>query len=191
MTLVDLLHPITTKEGHKVHVRLLTADDGYLLLDLFRHLSPDSRYQRFHIVADDVSEEALQSELPAYLDVDQQNHVALIAMVEQDGEEIPIAVARFRRDANSDKAEAAIVVQDDWQRQGIGSALLEQLRMVGRNLGVRFFYAWIQGSNRGAQRLLKAVDLPIQHHPQRGEDYVLVQLNEGSEGMKAEEDFAE
>jgi acetyltransferase len=177
MIMADLLHPITTQHGHKLQVRFLTSDDGDLLLDLFRHLSPDSRYQRFHIVADHVSEQTLKGELPMYLDVDQRNHVALIAVVDQDGEEIPIAVARFRRDVDSDKAEAAIVVQDDWQRQGIGSALLEQLVSVGRAAGVRSFYAWIQGSNRAALRLSKGRDLPVQHHQERGEYYVIVQLD--------------
>lgn len=181
MGLAELLHPITTKQGHAVRVRLLTPSDGDLLLDLFRHLSPDSRYQRFHIVADHVSEETLQSELPSYLNVDLHNHVALIALVEQQGEEIPIAVARFKRDGGSDRAEAAIVVQDEWQRQGIGMALLEQLMLVGRSLGVRFFYAWIQGSNRSALRLLKTLDLPIQHHQEGGEDYVVVRLDDGLE----------
>lgn len=170
--------PILTREGHQLQVRFLTRNDGDLLVELFRHLSPETRYQRFHIPVDDLSPEEIAAQLPNFTSVDRQNHVALIAVQVAGEQERPIGVARFRRRPGAEEAEVAVVVRDDWQRQGVGTALLERLAGVARELGIRRFVAWIQASNRAVLNLLARLKLPTETHTSLGAVQLIIQLGE-------------
>jgi RimJ/RimL family protein N-acetyltransferase len=67
-----------------------------------------------------------------------------------------IAVARFvRLHDDPDAAEVAIVVADDWQRRGLGSALAAELAASARELGIRRFTATMASDNVPAHRLLE------------------------------------
>ena len=90
------LHPIETDRG-AVKVRFLERSDGDLLIDLVRRLSSESRYHRFHIPMDFATDEELRAQLPTYLDVDRQDHIALVATIQESGKDAAVAVARFRR----------------------------------------------------------------------------------------------
>ena len=160
----------------EVHVRFLTPADGELLVDLMTRLSPESLYRRFHLADAEMTREEAYELLPAFLAVDGRDHVALLATVVEDGVEQAIGVARFKRDPGNPDAEAAVVVRDDWQRQGVGSTLLRQLAKAARAVGVQRFTAWVQGSNRAALGLIATIDAAVSHHPQGGEDLVIVNL---------------
>jgi len=101
-------YSIKAKNGKKVAVRFLTPADGELLLEFVKRLSPESRYQRFHVSAEDMPEAELRRRLPAYLDVDGENNVALIALVKEARVERAIGVARFGRRPGDAQAEAAV-----------------------------------------------------------------------------------
>lgn len=171
-------YPIVTKSGQQVRVRFLTPDDGDLLVNLVQRLSRETRYQRFHVSMDDVPLEEILHRLPPFLAVDGVNSVALIALVNEPEGERAIAVARFARRAGEDEAEAAVVVRDDWHRQGIGSAMMSQLVAVARSLGVKRFIAMAQAGNRPVHALIKAVGLQYESHIDRAEDYIVIHLEE-------------
>lgn len=178
MALADVrLQDIETRRG-TVGVRLLRPDDGERLIDLFKRLSPESRYHRFHVPVTAVSDEELVAQLPAYLDIDDRNHVALVGVVDEEnrGETI-IAVARFRRQGESDHAEVAIVVRDDWQGYGVGKELIAQAVEVARAIGIKEFIAWVHYANRATQYLMSRLPYRFEHHPEQGEDYVVVYLD--------------
>lgn len=177
MALTDLdLRNIETGRG-TVTVRFLRPDDGERLIDLVKRLSAESRYYRFHVPYGTVSDAELYAQLPAYLDVDDQNHIALVGVVneEEQGETI-IAVARLRRQSDRDRAEVAIVVRDDWQGLGIGKDLIAQTVEVARSIGIKQFIAWVHYGNRAAQHLMAQLPYRLEHHPEHGEDYVIVHL---------------
>jgi GNAT superfamily N-acetyltransferase len=99
-----------------VEIRPLTPADRGRLVDLFGRLSPTSVYQRFHQPVATVRAICLDY----LLAVDGVDHVALAATY---GDDI-IGVARYHRPSRDEPAEAAIVVEDAWQRHGIGRRLL-------------------------------------------------------------------
>ena len=171
-------HPIITNNGQQIRVRFLTLDDGDLLVNLVQRLSRETRYQRFHVSMDDVPLEEIRRRLPPFLAVDGVNSVALIALADEPPGEQAIAVARFKRQAGEDEAEAAVVVRDDWHRQGIGSAMMSQLVAVARPLGVKRFIAMAQAGNRPVHALIKAVGLQYESHIDRAEDYIVIHLEE-------------
>ena len=177
----NLVAPIMARNGRQINVRFLTPTDGELLVDLVQRLSPNTRYLRFLVAAEEVPVEAATRKLPAFLAVDGVDSVALLAAVEENGVETVIGVARFNRSPGSDAAEVAVVMQDDWQRQGIGQMLMKQLVEVARQLGIKRFCAVVLATNRGAHALIKGLGYPYQSHVSHGEDEIVIYLEEKPE----------
>ena len=175
------IYPIVALNGQEVSVRFLTAADGELLVDLVQRLSSNTRYLRFLVAIEEVPVEAATKKLPAFLAVDGVDSVALMASVEENGVETAIGVARFNRNPGSDAAEVAVVMQDDWQRQGIGQMLMKQLVEVARQLGIKRFCAVVLATNRGAHALIKGLGYPYQSHVSHGEDEIVIYLEEKPE----------
>lgn len=174
----SLIHPILARNGQHVDVRFLTPADGALLVDLVQRLSPNTRYLRFLISAENVPPEAAQKKLPAFLAVDGTDSVALLASISENGHEIALGVARFKRSPGSDDAEVAVVMRDDWQQQGVGQALLRQLTEVARSLGIKRYHAVVLATNRGAHSLIKALGYRYESRISHGEDELVIYLED-------------
>lgn len=139
----------TLRDGHEVQLRPLDSHDRERLQRTFEGLSPDSRYSRFFMPMKELSGD----ELDYLVNVDHRDHEA-IAAIEPESEEI-LGVARYvRLRETPDRAEAAVAVIDDWQRKGLGRALLEQLVSRAREEDVSHFTAVVQADNRRAVELL-------------------------------------
>lgn len=172
-----LLKTLETPRG-PVHVRFLTPDDGALLVDLVKRLSPESRYHRFHVPMEFHSDEDLWARLPPYLAVDRENHVALVALVQEEGREAAVGVARFARQPGEEEAELAVVVRDDWQRLGVGRHLVMQSIEVAQALGIARLSAWVQPNNQQALRLAAALPYRAEYRFGGGESHVVLYIAE-------------
>ena len=150
--LVTVSFTVELRGGQHVRLRPLAADDRRRLLDAFERLSEESRYRRFFAPVHELSEDSLE-----YLvDIDHHDHEAVIAIDASSAS--LVGVARYVRPApDSDSAEAAVVVADDWQRQGLGRALLEYLVRRAREEGIARFTALVQADNRRAMELLAEI----------------------------------
>src|SRR5712691_1371214 len=94
-----------------IGLALLEPGDGPALRRLFYRLSPQTLYRRFHSPV--VRPEQTHPE--RLLDVDHHDREAVVALV--DGE--IVGVARYARWKGTSRADLAVVVADDWQRQGL------------------------------------------------------------------------
>ncbi|MFI2609191.1 GNAT family N-acetyltransferase [Kitasatospora sp. NPDC018619] len=72
---------------------------------------------------------------------------------------------------DDDEAELAVLVEDAWQRQGLGLALLRRLSATARAAGVRTVYAVTQGGNAGLIAAMRRLEAPLDF---RAEDGTLV-----------------
>jgi GNAT superfamily N-acetyltransferase len=138
---------IGLRDGRSVSVRPLREDDGDRLRRLFFRLSPLSVYRRFMSPLPAPREEGLRR----LLDVDHREREALAAL---DGDEI-VAVARYARRPGSGAAEIAVVVADDWQRDGLAHLLLERLAALAQRRGIEQFQATVLGDNAPAMHLVR------------------------------------
>lgn len=172
-----ILRPIHTRDGRRLETRFLRPTDGPLLVDLLAHLSPESRYARFHVPVHDLSSAELDVLLPPYLDVDGVNHVAILAVVQEGQDEVAIGVARFKRPPGEADAEAAVVVRDDWQRLGVGQAILGQLIDIAQRLGIRRLKGYVHPGNRPVMKLLRSLGYRTEHHIEHGEDLLILHLD--------------
>ena len=124
----------------------LEPSDGASLRRFFYRLSPETLYRRFHSPITRPE----QAHPQFLLDVDHHDREAVVAVV--DGE--IVGVARYVRRRGADGAELAVVVADDWQRQGIATRMLTALEALAADAGVRRFTMTMQADNRPVLRLV-------------------------------------
>lgn len=141
--------------GFTVVVRPISATDGPLLVDGFARLSASSRQFRFL-----GGKSVLTTADVRYLtDVDHHDHEAVVAL---DLAGRGVGVARFVRDnQRRHAAEVAIVVVDEWQRRGVGTALLARLAERADQEGITCFTGTMADDNRAVSALMRAAGAPV------------------------------
>src|SRR5688500_11173201 len=113
---------IALSDGSAVVVRPIEPADRDTYLAGFERVSPESRYRRFLTPVDHLS----TAQVDYMVNVDHRDHEALIAIDEATGD--GVGIGRFVRTAGDPEvAEAAVVVIDDWQGRGLGTALARVL----------------------------------------------------------------
>jgi acetyl coenzyme A synthetase (ADP forming)-like protein len=142
---------VILRDGSTLLLRPIQREDEERLLALFYRLSQHTVYLRFHHVLNRMSKEEVQR----YTTIDYENTFALVATLGEDVAEKIIAVGRYARLPKGDAAEAALVVEDAYQGKGIGTHLLEQLAVIAREKGIRFFEADVLGENRNMVKILR------------------------------------
>ena len=136
-------HPVTLRDGTRVRMRPIRADDAPRLVALYERLSQDTRYHRFFSAM-----RRLPPDWARFLaGVDHVTRLALV--VESPGEpDALIAVARYEPAGEPGTVEVAFVVQDDWQNRGLGTVLFRELLDAAAANGIRRFRAWVLADNR-------------------------------------------
>jgi len=137
--------------GVEVLIRPIRPTDKALLVRGFERLSPEARFQRFFAPVVRLNE----SDLAYLTEVDHRKHEALVAIDPEDGE--MVGVARYIRTTpyRDREAEVAIVIADNWQGKGLGTALLSRLATRAREEGITHFLAVILADNADATELFE------------------------------------
>jgi nucleotide-binding universal stress UspA family protein/GNAT superfamily N-acetyltransferase len=141
---------VTLKDGSRITIRPIEPDDRAALAEGFTRLSPETRYRRFF----GAMPELRDRELDYLTQVDHRDHEALVAIDVESGD--GVGVARYVR-MSVDAAEPAVVVADDWQRRGVGGALLSALAERAREEGMVRFEAPVLATNNAAIGALEQV----------------------------------
>lgn len=169
----------TTRSGQKINLRLIEEGDALRLVEMFHQLSPESKRLRFHLYTEKIPEDRIQEEARALSDLDPQCQVAIIAtVIEPDGEEHAVGVARFCRETVACReAEVAIVIRDDFQRRGLGKHLLLMLADKARELNITYFTAWVMSENIRLMKLIQSLEIPhVEAETRHGETKIKVPL---------------
>ncbi|WP_405698157.1 GNAT family N-acetyltransferase [Streptomyces sp. NBC_01185] len=69
---------------------------------------------------------------------------------------------------DGDETEVALLVEDDWQRRGIGSELLGRLVALAVEAGCESVYAVTQAHNTGMVAAMRALSLPLDYQIEEG-----------------------
>lgn len=164
------------RDGRQVTIRPIAPDDARLLVDLYYRLSEMTRRLRFHSMRQNVPLEEVEQEAKRLSDLDPANQAALVATIEDEGEERIVAVARLARSEDPVEAESAIVVRDDFQRQGLGSHLLKLLVEIARAMNVKRLTAWVMAENLHMLHIVQKSGLDVSAETRYGETFVSVPL---------------
>ncbi|MEZ6184928.1 MAG: GNAT family N-acetyltransferase [Planctomycetota bacterium] len=154
----DLVQRGRTRDGRRYRIRPVRPDDAERLRAGFATLSPETVYRRFHYALNALSDDALR-----YLThLDYQQHLALIALDEGGG---TVGVARYYLPEDAEFAEAAVVVGDAWQGQGVGSALLKLLAQAAETRGIAGFEGYVQRDNLLMRRMVERSGYRLHEDP--------------------------
>ena len=77
---------------------------------------------------------------------------------------------------DGDETEVALLVEDDWQRRGIGSELLGRLVGMAVEAGCESVYAVTQASNTGMVAAMRGLELPLDYQIEEGTLVVTARL---------------
>src|SRR5664280_2728970 len=151
--LADLARDEQTVGGVTVHLRPIRPDDAARLVEFHKGLSTRSVYRRFFFVHPSLS----PAEVERFTHVDVVDRLAFVAV---DDLRL-VAVGRYERRSETTEAEVAFVVADEYQRDGIGTLLLEHLaEAAGRN-GITTFVAETLAENRDMLGLFFDSGFPV------------------------------
>jgi GNAT superfamily N-acetyltransferase len=153
-----------TPSRQQINLRLINKEDVGLLVELFHRLSSETKRLRFQLYTERLPEERVWREAINLSDLDPQQHVAVVAtIIEGDGEEHAVGIARFARATTNDlEAEVAIVVRDDFQRKGLGRVLLTTLADKARQLGITHLSGWVMVENIHLMKLIKKLEVNVE-----------------------------
>ena len=109
--------------GRRVVIRPVLPQDEPITAAFFGNLPSSARYDRFMSPMRNIPPELLVS----LTHIDYSDHLALVAVVFDDGNETIVAEARYARKPDVSEAEFAVSVAAQWQGQGLASLLLSKL----------------------------------------------------------------
>ena len=164
----SICEPIQLRDGTEIHLHAMHGDDAEALLHFHHQLSPETTYLRFFAVHPELS----SRELEYFTHVDHSDREAIVATVD---DEI-VGVARFDRLPGGSEAEAAFVIADVWQGEGLGSVVFERLAARARELGVERLTAEVLLHNRRMLNLFHHSGLPVTARLQDGVVHVVLDL---------------
>ena len=169
----------TTHDGRCVFIRRINRDDTARLVDMFYRSSEQTQRMRFHCGSSKCPNELVTREAAKLCHLNPECQVALAACINQNDEEQIVGIARVGRAATNDTiAEIGIIIQDDFQGNGLGTHLLRQLAEVVRPMGVTNLSAWVLPENHRILYVLKKIGQPIKQIRQRGEIYIEILLED-------------
>ncbi|MEV7615087.1 GNAT family N-acetyltransferase [Streptomyces sp. NPDC089799] len=78
---------------------------------------------------------------------------------------------------DGDETEVALLIEDDWQRRGIGSELLGRLAAMAVEAGCDSVYAVTQSSNTGMVAAMRGLSLPLDYQVEEGTLVITARLD--------------
>jgi GNAT superfamily N-acetyltransferase len=114
---------LRARNGNPVTVRFVEPRDAEELQNYFRSLSTRSRYNRFL----GAMRELPHTLLDHFIHVGERDEFSVVATMKVDGFEIIVGEARYAFHAESGSVEFGLSIDDRWQGQGIGKALMKNM----------------------------------------------------------------
>jgi RimJ/RimL family protein N-acetyltransferase len=142
------------RDGSRLEVRPIVPEDEPLLHETLAAMSERSVYFRFFSPLKRLPD-AVAHRLAV---VDYKDRFAVVAATNRPGGKARIlGVARYDRAPETAVAEVAVAVVDEFQRRGLGGALLSILANVARDNGIKTFTLVVLPENREMLGLLRKI----------------------------------
>ncbi|MCS7120618.1 MAG: GNAT family N-acetyltransferase [Candidatus Bathyarchaeota archaeon] len=171
----ELERRVTLKDGTDVLIRPIKPSDATMKQHLFYSLSKEAVVKRYF---GSLRAFPLKRVWP-YVIVDYNNEMVLVASISERSGESIIGIGSYSRIPNSDLAEVAFVVRDDWQNKGLGSILFKHLAEVAIKKGISGFVAWVMRDNIKMMRVFRKSSFPMQYRVEGDLYHVKIDLSKG------------
>jgi acyl-CoA hydrolase/GNAT superfamily N-acetyltransferase len=147
----DLETERATRMGMRLSFRPVKLSDESILKEFFYGMSGRSLSLRFSSSRRDMPHERLQK----FTVIDYTRELEILAVLPHGPREEVVGVGGWYADKDSQTAEVAFAVKDEYQNRGIGSLLLEYLTDLARGHGFKAFTAEVVHENTQMMRVLK------------------------------------
>ena len=144
------------RDGRRVEIRALRPEDRTQLVAAIARTSAQSLYRRFF----EIKSHFTEPEIEFFLNVDFDKHVALVALVEENGGPVVIGGARYIV-VQPGKAEVAFALIDEYQGRGIGRALLHHLAAIASHAGLEELIAEVLPDNIPMLKVFEKSGFPM------------------------------
>ncbi len=145
-------------DGTDVTIRPIRPEDAELEQEFVRSLSPQAKYFRFMQALHELTPQMLIR----FTQIDYDRELALVAVTEEHGKEVEVAVARYSTKPDRTSCEFALVVADRWQRQGVGTRMMLSLLEAARLKGFRRMDGEILADNQPMLSLVKKLGFRVE-----------------------------
>ncbi|MBU6456247.1 MAG: GNAT family N-acetyltransferase [Bradyrhizobium sp.] len=149
------------RNGIVVTVRFVEPRDAATLQSYFRSLSVRSRYNRFFSAMRELPDNLLEQ----FMHVGERDEFSVLATTKIDGFEIVVGEARYAFHPEAASVELGLSVDDRWQGQGIGSALLRNLECRAAALGAKRLFCDTLRSNEAMIGLARKSGFTLTSNP--------------------------
>jgi GNAT superfamily N-acetyltransferase len=149
------------RSGQSLTVRFIEPRDGEALQGYFRALTVRSRYNRFL----GAMRELPKSVLEHFTHAGEDDRFSVIATMMVDGFETIIGEARYAFDADTDRFEFGLSIDDRWQGQGIGAALLKNMECRAAAFGASQLFGDTLRSNEAMTGLARKSGFAFTNSP--------------------------
>jgi RimJ/RimL family protein N-acetyltransferase len=150
MSIADYKAAEILRDGSPIAIRALRRDDGPGMLAAVGRTSTQSLRRRFFVTKKGFSER----EVAFFLNIDFENHVALVAEIDEDGRPVIIGGGRYVV-VQPGQAEIAFVVVDAYQAKGLGTILMWHLAALAREAGLRELIAEVLPENTAMLKVFR------------------------------------
>jgi acetyltransferase len=148
-------------------IRPIGPEDESDLQQFVRDLSPGSRYARFMVAMRELPDCMLER----FVHPQPGREAVLVAISPAGG---IVGLVQYIADESGDGCEVALVVTDAWQRQGLGTQLLNAVTNVASENSIAYFHADVLADNYPMRALARKVGCEVRINP---EAHFLVQIS--------------
>ncbi len=142
---------VILQNGAQAVIRFIQPEDTRLLYKMFKKVSKSSIYYRYFGYLPDINAEFI-ARLTC---TNPLREMIIVVETRFNGNREFIAMVNVVMDTAGEKAELAFLVADAWQKQGVGSALMDFIRQIASLKGISTLYAYLMAINQGIIALLK------------------------------------
>jgi GNAT superfamily N-acetyltransferase len=168
---------LTTERQRAVAIRQSSAADAELIWDMHCQLSERTIRLRYGAPKHLYPAAFLRDQVDYMVAGDAGRSTALIATIFDGKRDSAVALVQLvHHPIECALAEIAIVVRDDYQREGLGRALAVLMQLVARARGVRELCINALSENRAVMRLVRGFGLPYTANTLRGETTITIPL---------------
>jgi len=134
----------TLRDGTQIFFRPVRPTDEPALAEMLYSLSRESVRTRYFTATVTFPHKDVQR----LTNIDYQQDLAIVGCVPGPAGENIVAITQYFLDPKTGAAEVALIVQDEWQKRGMGTFLLAYMTQIARQRGVKSFYAKVLPSNK-------------------------------------------
>ncbi|MHA1263664.1 MAG: GNAT family N-acetyltransferase [Candidatus Helarchaeota archaeon] len=142
---------IFLKNGRKVSLRSINAQDLPKLISFFENLSEDSLFFRYLSINPLIKEREVKRVFKEFA----RGQLFLVAELNNPDRLIIGISELITRPSHPKEAECAIIIADEWQNKQLGTPMLEWLVEIAKAKDIAVIYGYYNAANRQVSALLR------------------------------------